>query len=110
MSPLTSEGRGHKFESCRARQVPKILASGTKYESRPRKTAPEDCAVVTQERSRDFGRSTSDVEQLALATMASIKVEPGNDSRRSLEFRPEKTVRSQVVMKTMVACWSELSP
>jgi hypothetical protein len=30
----------------------------------------------------------------------SIKVEPGNDSRLSLEFRPEKTVRSQVVMQT----------
>ena len=63
-------------------------------------TAPEDCAVVIQETSRDFGTSTSDVQQLALATVPSIKVEPGNDSRLSIEFRPEKTVRSQVVMQT----------
>jgi hypothetical protein len=43
--------------------------------------------------------STSDVEQLGLATVPSIRVEPGNDSRLSLEFRPETTVRSQVVMQ-----------
>jgi hypothetical protein len=36
-----------------------------------------------QETSRDFGTSTSDVEQLGLTTAPSIKVEPGNDSRLS---------------------------
>jgi hypothetical protein len=65
--------------------------------------APEDCAVVIQETSRDFGTSTSDVEQLGLATVPSIKVESGNDSWLSLEFRPEKTVRSQVVTQRAVA-------
>jgi flavin reductase (DIM6/NTAB) family NADH-FMN oxidoreductase RutF len=49
-------------------------------------TAPEDCAVVIQQTSRDFGASTSEVEQLGLTTVPSIKVKPPRLVRSQIQF------------------------
>jgi hypothetical protein len=71
--------------------------------------APRRSTVPSSSRGRAAisARRPATSEQLRAGhAVPSIKVEPGDDSGLSLEFRPEKTARSQVVMQTRVACTS----
>jgi len=49
-------------------------------------TAPEACAAEIQESSEDFGSAISEVEQLCLETVPSLRVKPPRIARSAIQF------------------------
>ena len=49
-------------------------------------STPEDCAELIQETSRDFGTGVSEVEELAIETVPSVKVRPPRLARSAIQF------------------------
>lgn len=49
-------------------------------------TAPETCAALVQETSRDFGADVSEIEHFGLETVPSAKVKPPRLARSAIQF------------------------